>query len=183
MSARAKGKNYERHVGKHFAVWWGVPWKNPGKLFHPTPLSGGWDRERAGNDLLVPRDFPFGPECKNREGWDMRLHLVHGQRKNGKCPRNGTPAEWWEQTVEACPANKLPILVFTRRRITDYVLIDARTQGFIWDRCGPFRELARFPLVHNLRLFTMEQLLSLDPDALRVTGKEHEHEHEGRAGG
>jgi hypothetical protein len=164
MNSAKKGRRYERKIGKPLAAWWGVPWDNPGKLFHPTPQSGGFDRVRTPGDLIVPDDFPFCPECKDRQGWTFRQHLIHGSRKNGDCPRNGTPLDWLDQAREACPPGKFPLLVMTRRRWEDYLLLPLNVVGFIEEHCGRVRELARFN--GGLRLYTLDQLLELDPDAL-----------------
>ncbi len=165
LNSRAKGKNYERKVGKKLAAWWDIPWDNPGKLFHPTPLSGGWDRERAAGDILAPADFPFSVECKNRQGWEFR-DLIHGRRFQGNSTdeRKSLPLEWMDQ-AERARAGKHPMLVLTRRQWEDYVLLTLEAVGFIEERVGRVRELARF-YPYGLRLYTLDQLLELDPDAL-----------------
>ena len=183
LNARAKGKNYERKIGKRLCAWWGIPWDNPGKLFHPTPMSGGFVRPRSaddllqearvaglefpewGGDIIVPQDFPFSVECKNRQGWEFR-DLIHGRRFRGNSTqdRDSLPVEWMDQ-AERARAGRHPMLVFTRRQWEDYVLLPLEAVGFIEERVGKVRDLARFAPYGN-RLYILDQILELDPDAL-----------------
>ena len=118
-NSRTKGANGERNAAKRWSEW-------TGDHLRRTPQSGGWSNAKFGvtGDLVCDRPkFPFSLEIKVREGWDLE-DLITGVRRDG----TRSILEWWAQTRRACPANKMPVLVFKKNhgvplvmfRQTDY---------------------------------------------------------------
>ena len=161
MNSRAKGNRFELKVAKLLAEWWGGS-------FRRSPLSGGWDTERAPGDILTPDDFPWIVECKSRESWDF-YGLVGGPEKNG-------PLEWWDQVSRAAlDTVRMPMLVKTRRRWPVYMMVDTLTISLLADTYGSV-EVHRLvdatfrTSTHDaLSLTTIDYLTHLDPEPLRVT--------------
>lgn len=115
--SKTKGANYERHVAKLMSDWWG------GK-FSRVPASGGlqWGSDqRVAGDIVPPpeADYPFVVECKKREGWSMEHILLD----------IGEPRKWWHQVVmDARRINKVPLLIFSRNRAKDFVMVPYDTE-------------------------------------------------------
>lgn len=116
VNSRAKGKRYERKIAKIFETW--AKTAGVDLTVRSTPLSGGWYQSGkygvAGDLVATDAKFPFGVECKSREGWSLEQML-----SNAKCPIFA----WREQNVRECPAGKIPLLIFTKRLVPDYVMI------------------------------------------------------------
>jgi hypothetical protein len=165
VNRREKGNRLERPVAKLLQAWWGGS-------FRRSPLSGGWDAERAPGDILTPDDFPWVVECKNREGWDF-YGLVGGPEKRG-------PLEWWDQVERASlDTVRMPMLVMTRRRWPVYCLVNGLTVPILQDAygvqavCSLVR--ATFRKGHGVMgqpdafaLFGLDDLCALDPEPLRL---------------
>jgi len=114
--SKGKGDRGERAVAKLFQAWWGSD-------FARTPQSGGFstkkfrDEWNAAADLVTPDEsFPFAVESKNAEGWIFDQLLSAGKSDLFK---------WWQQTVEQCPEDQIPLLAFTRNYSPYYVMIPA----------------------------------------------------------
>lgn|SRR5699024_2757826 len=110
--SKQKGNAYELKIAKELSKWWG------GK-FSRVPASGGlhWGSDqRVAGDIIPPvnSNFPFVVECKKREGFTLHnLFLNTGQIK-----------EWYNQVVlDARRVNLTPILIFSKNRDKDYILI------------------------------------------------------------
>lgn len=115
-NSRDKGGRGERAAAKEFRDWWGTD-------FARTPSSGGFATQRfrddwnAAGDLVTPdRDFPFCVECKWVEDWTMEQLL-----RNDGC----LIYKWWQQAIEECPDDKLPLLVFKKNNHPFYCLINS----------------------------------------------------------
>lgn len=115
MSSKQKGNTYERKTAKVLGDWWGYE-------FYRTPSSGGlhgWssDLNVAGDIVTSPEsEFPFVVECKNRESGGWTLESIVLDKHDIK--------NWWEQCVQdARRVNKTPVLVFTRNRAEDFVMM------------------------------------------------------------
>jgi hypothetical protein len=104
--SKDKGSAFERKVAKILSEAFGV------ELVR-TPMSGGWGRLETKGDLVTRDDFPYHVECKKREGWNIDC-LLSG--KGTKELEN-----WWNQTTEQCPADKVPLLVFSKNFSPIYV--------------------------------------------------------------
>jgi hypothetical protein len=98
--SKNKGSSFERLIATAFSEWWGEE-----KSFRRTPMSGGWDRNRACGDLITPEGFPFTVEMKNFEAWDI-LHLITSEKS--------VLGQHWKQTLNETAPGKLPLLIFTR---------------------------------------------------------------------
>lgn len=113
VNGRAKGSRFERVLAKKFEAWWG-------RRVSRTPLSGGWGNaalfDTAG-DLVCQGGWPFVVEAKCQEGWFLEQIL-----KNDKCPI----LAWWKQATQASLGHKkkkMPLLVFTRNRQPEYLMV------------------------------------------------------------
>lgn len=119
--AKVKGSGYELKTAKKFSDWWGG-------TFNRTPGSGSlhWGSDqRVAGDIIAPEkmDFPFVIECKKHEGWTIDHVLLD----------IGDPRKWWEQVVtDARRVERVPMLVFSRNRAKDFVMIPF--DSFMYDR-------------------------------------------------
>ena len=90
---------------------------NPQAEFARTPMSGGSQLKigwgMAGDIVCNDPDFPFHVEAKNQEAWK----LVHLLEDKGKVLN-----DWWWQCISDCPANKIPLLMFTKNYRPDYCM-------------------------------------------------------------
>lgn len=118
VNGRQKGSGYERYIAPFFGKWSHSDVKR-------VPLSGGWAKEAkfdVKNDLVsTDRYFPVGVECKKREGWMLEHILI-----NEACPIiAGTKKKpgWWAQVRQECPKWRLPVLVFSKNRSKDMVMV------------------------------------------------------------
>lgn len=114
---RTKGNAYERKIGKLLRDW-AAPIlthyeQDPKNWFIRTPLSGGWNRKHTpGEDLVVPKWFPFAIECKKRESLN-HLAILSPSEKSA-------PWSWLFATEEK--TDRPVILIFSRNRTPDFVL-------------------------------------------------------------
>lgn len=113
VNSKAKGDTYERKIAKKLTEWTGLK-------FERVPASGGlhWKQDnRVYGDIVTNNpDFPFVIECKCREEWNMDS-LINGNKKVEK---------WWQQvTADAEATGKKPMLIFTRNRQPDYIMLEA----------------------------------------------------------
>jgi hypothetical protein len=119
--SKTKGAGYELKIAKFLSSWWGGN-------FSRVPASGGlhWGSDqRVAGDIVPPpeADFPFVIECKKREEWTMDHILLD----------IGQPKEWWQQVVEdGRRINKTPLLIFSRNRAKDFVMIPY--DKWMWER-------------------------------------------------
>lgn len=110
--SKTKGASYELKIAKLMSLWWRGD-------FHRVPASGGlnWGADsRVAGDIVPPQglDFPFVIECKKREEWTMDHILLDISQ----------PKEWWAQVVnDARRVKKVPMLIFSRNRAKDFVMI------------------------------------------------------------
>jgi len=110
--AKRKGGAFERKIAKSLSNFWGA-------TFHRTPASGGsplkGDYNMAGDLCTSDADWKFHVECKNQEAL-AKLHTIFTSRKSAVW-------KWWKQTTEECPADQVPLLVFTKNRIPEFCMI------------------------------------------------------------
>lgn len=110
--SKTKGSGYELKIAKFMSNWWGGN-------FSRVPASGGlqWGSDqRVAGDIVPPAglNFPFVIECKKREEWTFDHILLD----------IGQPKEWWAQVVrDARRISKVPLLIFSRNRQKDFVMI------------------------------------------------------------
>lgn len=110
--SKNKGSNYELTIAKILTKWWGAP-------FHRVPASGGlhWSSSMnvAGDIVTIPEaGFPFVVECKKREEWTLENAFLN----------NKDIKSWWAQVVgDARETGKIPILIFSRNRAEDFVML------------------------------------------------------------
>lgn len=131
--SRRKGARNERDVAKILSIWWGC-------IFRRTPLSGGWAKSKeirqefsASGDLLCPdTTFPFLCEVKSQEGWSFDCLWDI----NPKHPLS----KWWIQTVRETPPGKHPMLLFTRKLKSWYVMFKSPDIAALF--------VGRFPICH-----------------------------------
>lgn len=103
VNGRAKGAGFELRVAKLFSEAMGVKLRR-------TPMSGGWSHDNpevTGDLVCVEGNFPFCVECKCEEGW--RLESLFA-------PKHTWFDNYWAQLKRECPADKIPLLVFSRAR-------------------------------------------------------------------
>lgn len=110
--SRNKGSGYERKIAKILGHWWA----DDPELFRRTPMSGGWAKEKLTGDITPVKeegeDFPFSVECKKHEGWEFHQFFSIKSKF----------WDWWEQCVSDCEGkDKLPLLIFSRNRIPDFM--------------------------------------------------------------
>jgi len=100
-ASRDKGAAFERRICKILGEAYGVELRR-------TPLSGGWAQhydDVAGDVVAVKGEFPYCVECKNQEGWKLESLLTE---------KHAWFDAWWAQLIKACPADKEPLLVFSK---------------------------------------------------------------------
>lgn len=114
--SKGKGRSYESHIAKKLSKWWGRD-----KAFRRTPSSGGWDRDRAPCDMVVPDGFPFDVECKKNEGWEL-VQLL-------KSPDKSLLAKFWAQAADECRPGRSPWLIFSRNNQPDFVMMRFASWG------------------------------------------------------
>lgn len=165
--AKVKGSGMELKMAKKFGPWWGG-------TFHRVPGSGSlhWgDDNRVAGDIAAPQglDFPFVVEVKKHEGWIMDHVLLD----------IGEPKNWWAQCVtDARRVKKVPMLIFSRNRAKDYVMIPHTK--WLYDRLavGERETVMRTNVtIKNIRneeqrfdviVTTFDALSKLHPDILRA---------------
>lgn len=111
VNSKAKGDTYERKIAKKMTEWTGLK-------FERVPASGGlhWkeDNRVYGDIVCNVEDFPFVIELKCRESWNMDS-LINGSKEVEK---------WWKQvTADATATGKEPMVIFTRNRQPDYLML------------------------------------------------------------
>jgi len=107
-ASRDKGAAFERRICKIMGEAYGVELRR-------TPLSGGWAQhydDVAGDVVAVKGEFPYCVECKNQEGWKLESLLTE---------KHAWFDAWWNQLIKACPADKMPLLIFSRNFAPEYV--------------------------------------------------------------
>lgn len=109
--SKSKGSNFELKIAKLLETWWQTV--NPECRFRRTPGSGGWSRAAenmssfgsAGDIVTADKSFPFCCECKHYATWTLDSLLT------GKNP---PIMEWWQQAVDQCPPDLVPLLIFRK---------------------------------------------------------------------
>ena len=127
VNGRRKGNDYENRICRILSTWlvpgeWGkgqcpvydLPLRR--RSTSVMPIEGHWHGH--GDILHKPfvDDPPFAFECKNQECWTL-----DGFMENARWP----VWDWWEQAKDQAAASLLhPLLLFTRNRKKDYVIIE-----------------------------------------------------------
>lgn len=120
--SRKKGAAYMNHIARRFSLWLDpstegarmdtLPVRQ--RETHRLPIDGTWRRK---GDLWVHPDiyFPIAVECKKREGWNLEGFV-----------NEGWPIwAWWDQAKDqAIVDDAWPMLVFSRNRQPDFVILD-----------------------------------------------------------
>lgn len=168
--SKAKGSAYELKISKKFSTWWDGQ-------FSRTPGSGSlhWGSDqRVAGDIIAPQgmNFPFVIECKKHEGWTMDHILLD----------IGEPRTWWAQVViDARRVKLVPMLVFSRNRAKDFVMIPYNE--WLYKRVGSIGNdhMRTTVTIENIRgekqkfdviVTTYDTLSQIAPDALRDYAKE-----------
>jgi hypothetical protein len=164
--AKVKGSGYELKMAKKFGPWWGG-------TFHRVPGSGSlhWgDDNRVAGDIAAPQglDFPFVIECKKHEGWTMDHVLMN----------IGDPKGWWEQVVtDARRVKHVPMLIFSRNRAKDYVMVPHSTWLYLKLESIAKENMKTTVTIKNIRdelqhfdviVTTFDLISQVDPAALRT---------------
>lgn len=122
-NGRAKGAGFELKVAKAFSKALGVKLRR-------TPMSGGWSHDNPdvqGDLVCVEGDFCYCVECKCAEGWKLES-LFTGQHKWFD--------DWWKQLMAECPADRVPLLVFSRARMPTFVAMRIDDYPVKLDACA-----------------------------------------------
>lgn len=107
-NSRAKGNSYELKLSKLLKEW------DPSFNYRRTPLSGGWDKQHAPGDVMMPEWFPWIFEAKNREGWHMEQIL--------KSPDKNQVLSWYREECDKQGSEDI-LLVFTKNFDSNYFLL------------------------------------------------------------
>lgn len=160
--SKLKGSGNERSVSKLFTAWCG-------HVVRRTPQSGGWAGPAFGvsGDLVcASKHFPFHVECKKREDWQLD-DLITGVRVKDE----RSIQEWWKQTVESCPKNKEPLLVFTRNRKAQLVMFHGSLEQFLNETVPHFRLYLPETLVNDNVIMPLDKFLAAYPVPDRMKEK------------
>lgn len=118
--SKTKGSKFENVVAKMFEAYYGCKVRR-------TPGSGGWgtvgDFGPKGDLVFSDRRVPYHVECKKHEGWDLS-DLITGLRGLTTTSTNSIE-KWWKQTIRDCPRRRVPMLIFTRNKMTPLVMLRA----------------------------------------------------------
>jgi hypothetical protein len=121
--SKRKGGRFENEVKKQLAAWYGEDPKVTGtkeSKFQRTPGSGGQSEDWP-LDLIVPADFPWAVECKNREG-DGGLEAMERHLTS-----NYPVVKWFREAEEELVnvgVNIAPLLlVITRNRFPTFAVL------------------------------------------------------------
>jgi len=122
INRNRKGSDFERKIAKKMTDWTGLK-------FERVPASGGlhWasDNRVYGDIVTNEPDFPFVIEAKCRESWNMDS-LINGSKEVGK---------WWKQvTADAEATGKEPMVIFTRNRQPDYMMLKVEAMHSLFTR-------------------------------------------------
>lgn len=115
VHGKNKGDNFERRIANVFSEAFGIDIRR-------TPLSGGWAKGNPGvsGDLVCvdpgPEALCYCIECKNAEGWRLESLFIDKHKWFD---------DWWQQTLDECPEEKDPMLVFSRAYAPVFVTIQA----------------------------------------------------------
>ena len=120
----------------------------------------------AGDITCNDPDFPFHVECKWQESWRMHQVLEH----------TGVVVDsWWFQAKGDCPSTKIPVLVFTKNHLPIFVIGESVIFE-LWLRNKSHNYMRLYELFDdsyedcNLVLFTLDHLLTSDPDHWSIDG-------------
>lgn len=178
MVSSLKFKRHERTIAKILGDWF----CGDKQALRRTPVSGGWPKKDACGDIIPAtsegKRFPFIVECKNRESWSF----------TDIWNKNCDFIKWFEE-IDDILQNRLEdesnldgvdrhrqqkLLVFTRNRDKNYVLLDTEQARF----CGldeiTLREeqITTFNFARNGKYyfcFKLDDFLDLvDPTEIRL---------------
>lgn len=163
VDGRAKGNRYENRICRVLSRWllsgdwdrcpvYDLPLRRRSTSI--TPIEGFWHGH--GDILHKPYvdNIPFAFECKDQEGWEL-----DGLLANTRCP----VWRWWEQAKEqAVAASLLPLLLFTRKRRKDYVMLDEEAMSCLQPkgRHGPVL-MAKRPSGEAVGLLLLDDLVEV----------------------
>lgn len=164
VNGRKKGHNAERALVKQFETWWGSD-------FYRTPGSGsfatrGFSHQQmslAGDIVTDDPRFPFCVESKKVEGWTLEQMLTSDKTKMH---------DWWAQTLKQCPANKIPMLVFTKNHSAKYVMMsdnllydaDRRSDTGVCEITRRFYFRNALDDKHSVVIFAIDELFKTNGD-------------------
>ena len=152
--AKRKGSVFERSLCKSFSDFWG-------SKFFRTPMSGGshlrHDYNLAG-DVSTPDElFPYHVEAKNQQA----LKGFYTIFTSAKCP----VWKWWQQCVADCPKEKIPLLIFTKNYMPEFILVP-RLYGTILEAQGlgngngrKYNLYGEFMVVKDCAMMTLKRFL------------------------
>ena len=171
--AKTKGASFERRIAKSLGEWWGVK-------FYRTPQSGGSHLKEGyelAGDIATPADeFRLHIECKNQESW-----TIHGLMTSAK----SAVWKWWDQTLNDCPVDRVPVLIFTRNHLPAFIMMqdsfaytlltnywnDRISLGLDNETLNWFEDRAHIS-VNNTTTVTLDRFLSIPKSVLIETFKE-----------
>lgn len=119
--AKRKGRSYEFKIARLLAKWIGDEkclWHThqSGALKHLGKTQEGDICPQAGYHFSR---WPFSIEAKKQENWSFDAHM-----KNLFISKKLSPIDkYWEQCVSDCGEGKFPLLVFSKARSLDYLLM------------------------------------------------------------
>ena len=160
--SRIKGQRFMLGVSRALSTWvvGTDPKAKAGSLpFRPRetirePAEGHWELK---GDIRCRPDvyFPFSVECKKDESWSLE-----GLMEAPKCP----VWKWWEQakTQAAAGFSAIPLLIFSRNRRKNYVLMRANVHE--WFALKPSvapHLMVRRPSGEQLALVVLDDLLGV----------------------
>lgn len=163
---RGKGNRYMNHLCRILSQWmapetdvkakvWDLPFRMRSTI--TTPL----DTFAGAGDLLHSRavgPFLLNVEAKKQEHWEMDGLF------NPKCP----VWEWWEQCrAQADRVGEYPLLIFSRNRRKDYVLLETETAKCLklTPHHGP--RLSMTCMYGELTLALLLDLVRVPPETVR----------------
>ena len=139
FNSNAKGSGFESWVAREISF---AMYGNSETLCR-TPLSGGLG-SRWPFDLYPPKigedNFPFGVECKFRNGWQLEdlLYRKSSKPSGGKRKADTFILDWWQNTIaDARKHNKIPILVIKKNREKPLVVFNpGNFKEVEWEQIG-----------------------------------------------
>ena len=132
----------------------------------------------AGDIATPAEEFRLHVECKNQESW-----TIHGLMTSAK----SAVWKWWNQTLQDCPKDRIPILIFTKNHLPTFVMLhdsfayalfnnywNARLSlGLDNESLNWFEDRAHIS-VNNTTIITLDRFLSIPKSVLIETFKEEE---------
>lgn len=115
--SKRKGSKYQLDIAKKFKRYYGCKVRS-------TPGSGGWATKGGwgprGDLIFKDKKAPYHVECKKQEGWELG-DLLTGKRSGA----HNCLERWWNQATNDCRPKKMPMVVFSKNRHPDMLMMRA----------------------------------------------------------